>query len=90
MPLNIKDPETERLAVEVAELTGESKTGAVRAALRERKARLLVARSGGGRAERILAVLERQVWPLLPEAARGSTSPRELADATPGFGPDDR
>ena len=55
MPRNIQDPETERLAVEMAELTGESKTGAVRAALRERKARLLVARSGGGRAERKLA-----------------------------------
>jgi antitoxin VapB len=90
MPLNIKDPETERLAVEVAELTGESKTGAVRAALRERKARLLVARSGGGRAERMLAVLEGQVWPLLPETTRGGSSPRKLADATPGFGPDDR
>ena len=26
MPLNIKDPETERLAAEIARLTGESKT----------------------------------------------------------------
>jgi hypothetical protein len=31
MALNIKDPETERLAAEVATLTGESKTAAVRA-----------------------------------------------------------
>jgi antitoxin VapB len=49
MPLNIKDPEAERLAAEVAALTGESKTGAVRTALRERKQRLLRA-SGPGRA----------------------------------------
>jgi antitoxin VapB len=35
MPLNIKDPETELLAREVAQLTGESKTGAIRTALRE-------------------------------------------------------
>ncbi len=55
MPLNIQDPETERLAVEMAELTGEPRTGALLAALRERKARLLVARSAGGRAERKLA-----------------------------------
>ena len=30
MALNIKDPETERLAAEVAAITGESKTRAVR------------------------------------------------------------
>ncbi len=35
MGLNIKDPETERLAAEIATLTGESKTGAIRTALRE-------------------------------------------------------
>ncbi|MDQ3629961.1 MAG: type II toxin-antitoxin system VapB family antitoxin, partial [Actinomycetota bacterium] len=29
MPLNIKDPEAERLAAEVAQLAGESKTRAV-------------------------------------------------------------
>jgi uncharacterized protein with PIN domain len=34
MALNIKDPETERLAAEVAALTGETKTGAVRHARR--------------------------------------------------------
>ena len=35
MALNIKDPETERLAAEVAALTGTTKTGAVRYALRQ-------------------------------------------------------
>lgn len=34
MALNIKDPETERLAAEVAAITGQTKTGAVRYALR--------------------------------------------------------
>ena len=37
MALNIKDPETERLASEVAKLAGETKTQAVRTALTERK-----------------------------------------------------
>lgn len=36
MALNIKDPETDRLARELAEVTGESITGATRRALRER------------------------------------------------------
>lgn len=48
MALNIKDAETERLASEIAALTGESKTGAVRQALSERKQRLLLLASMGG------------------------------------------
>lgn len=87
MALNIKDPETERLASEVASITGESKTGAVRVALRERKARLQLAR-GGGRGQRLLAVLEEQVWPSLPEGVRGSSISREEEDRILGFGPD--
>ena len=88
MALYINDPETERLAREVAELTGESKTGAVRAALRERRARLLIAQSRGSRRERMLAVLEEQVWPELPDGVRGSTISREEEDAILGFGRD--
>lgn len=38
--LNIKDEETDRLAREVAALTGETLTAAVREALRERRDRL--------------------------------------------------
>ena len=37
MALSIKDPEAERLAAEVAAMTGESKTRAIRVALEERK-----------------------------------------------------
>jgi hypothetical protein len=40
MALNIKDTETEKLAAEVAEMTGDTKTGAVRKALREKRERL--------------------------------------------------
>jgi antitoxin VapB len=40
MTLSIRDLETERLAAEVAAMTGDSKTGAVRQALRERRERL--------------------------------------------------
>ena len=37
MALNIKNPEAEQLASEVAALTGETKTEAIRVALFERK-----------------------------------------------------
>lgn len=40
MPLNIRNPETERLAAEIARRTGETKTEAVTKALRERLARI--------------------------------------------------
>ena len=40
MALSLKDPEADRLAREIAERTGETLTGAIVVALRERLARL--------------------------------------------------
>lgn len=53
--LNIKDPETHKLAQELARCTGESMTEAVTIALRERLERLLHA-AKPALAERILAI----------------------------------
>lgn len=50
MALNIRNPETERLAGELARRTGETKTEAVTKALRERLERI-----GPGRGKRRLA-----------------------------------
>jgi antitoxin VapB len=86
--LNIKDPETERLAAEVAVLAGESKTGAIRRALSERKARLLLAQSGRGRGDRLVEMLEQRVWPHLPEGVRGKPLTKEEEETILGFGPD--
>ena len=44
MALNIKSPETHKLAQELAELTGESMTAAVTEAVRERLIRVRLAR----------------------------------------------
>lgn len=66
MALNIKDSATEQLAAEVAELAGETKTGAVRRALAERLERLLAERADEGRSRRLHRVLEDEIWPLLP------------------------
>ena len=86
MPLNIKDPETERLASEVAALTGESKTGAVRTALRERKERLALQRAVGDRGHAIRALLEHEVWPSLPEGAHGRAPSQAEQDEILGYG----
>jgi antitoxin VapB len=53
--MNIKNDEAHRLAREVASLTGESLTGAVTEALRERLERLRRERKGS-LAERLLAI----------------------------------
>lgn len=58
MPISIRDRETDRLAREVARLTGETITDAIGNALRERLARERVRREGGGMA-RLLAIGDR-------------------------------
>jgi antitoxin VapB len=54
--LNIKNPETRRLASELARLTGESVTEAVTAALKERLDRINTPKSREGIAEKLLEI----------------------------------
>lgn len=56
MSLNIKNEDTYRLAAELARLTGQSITGAVTSALRERLEREHRSRSAEQRAQRLLAI----------------------------------
>jgi antitoxin VapB len=88
MALNIKDPETEQLAADVASLAGESKTAAIRQALRERRQRLLLARDGRGRGDRMVDVLEVSLWPQLPAGVRGTPVARAQREAILGYGPE--
>jgi len=53
MALNIRNPETERLAESLAKLTGETKTQAVTMALRDRLERIRRQRSGRRLAEEL-------------------------------------
>jgi antitoxin VapB len=56
MSLNIKNAETYRLIRELADLTGESMTGAVTEAVRERLERLSRTQDRAGMAERLHAI----------------------------------
>lgn len=88
MALNIKNPEVERLVDEVARLTGESKTDAVRKALVERRERLEL-RKSGALGESFLRYLEEEVWPLARQAGvAGKRLSRKEEDAILGFGKD--
>jgi len=75
MALNIKNAEVERLADEVARITGETKTETGRRALQERKQRLVMknrkkavvkAAKPCDRIRDIMDYLEREVWPKIP------------------------
>ena len=85
MALNIKNSEVERLATEVARLTGESKTEAIRRALEERRRRLKSV-SADSRRARVLRFLEKDVWPTLPPDQMGRRLSREEEDEILGYG----
>jgi antitoxin VapB len=87
LALNLKNPEVERLAADVARLAGESKTEAIRKALEERRQRLKGATSAGRRA-RLQRWLEGKAWPSVPKAQLGRRLSREEEDAILGYGPE--
>lgn len=88
MALNIKNPEVEQLAADVARLAGETKTEAVKRALAERKARLAHRVDPADRLGRVTRFLERDVWPVVPAGEAGRRMSRQEEDALLGFGPD--
>lgn len=87
MPLNIKNPEVERLAAEVAALTRESKTEAIRRALLDRKQRLAVRRGSPAKQDRLLALLRNRIWPEIPPGVRGRRVSKKERERILGYGP---
>ena len=59
MSINIKNEETCQLAIELAQLTGETMTGAITVALKERLEREKSERSAEARVQRLLAIGKR-------------------------------
>lgn len=87
MALNLKNADVERLAAEVARLTGESKTEAIRRALEERRRRLKGTEVAARRA-RLLQLLQTQVWPTIPRRELGRRLTRREEDDLLGYGPE--
>jgi antitoxin VapB len=87
MALNIKDREAERLAAEVAAMTGESKTRAVKVALQERKDRLSLGMVRQDRGQALRRFLEQEVWPQVPRSVLGRRVTRREREAILGYGP---
>jgi antitoxin VapB len=87
MALNIKNEDVERLATEVARLSGETKTEAIRKALQERRQRLK-GPSVADRRQRVVRFLKTDVWPTIPKKFLGKRPTRAEEDAILGFGPE--
>lgn len=85
--MNIKNASVERLAAEVARITGETKTEAIRKALEDRKRRLKGSPAGAGRAA-VVGFLKKRVWPGVPKTELGRALTRQQEDAILGYGPD--
>lgn len=88
MPLNIKNPEVERLAREVAHMANETKTEAIRRALEDRKNRLaLRASTRADRLKDLTEFLEREIWPKIPADVLGKTMSKHEKEEILGIGP---
>jgi len=86
MALNIKNGDVERLAAEVARLTGESKTEAIRKALQERRRQLK--KPHANQRQHVVEFLERKVWPTIARKQFGKRLTRAEEDRILGYGPE--
>jgi antitoxin VapB len=86
MALNIKNRDVERLAAEVADLAGETKTEAIRRALEERRRRLVLRVGRKDRRADVMRVLERDIWPHIPRRMLGKRLSRAEEDRILGYG----
>lgn len=88
MGLNIKNKDVERLVEEVASLTGESKTEAIRQALLQRRGRLRQRVTPQARRARIDSFLRNEIWARIPADQLGSPPDRDERERILGYGPD--
>jgi len=86
MALNIKNPEVERLADEVAGMTGETKTEAIRKALQERRNRLSYHIVSRDRKADLLQFLTKEIWPAIPRQMLGKKLTQSEQDRILGYG----
>lgn len=83
--LNIKDPEVDRLAAELAARWGTTKTDAIRRALTSQLSLLQTRRTD--EEEALLEVMRTEVWPLLDDRRPVSKAEREqILGYEPGTG----
>ena len=86
MAMNIKNDKVERLAEELAHMTGESKTSAILRALEERRKRIALGPSGKRQLAQALDFLEREIWPNIPRRLLGRRVTKRERERILGYG----
>lgn len=86
MAVNIKNLDVENLLNEVVNLTGETKTEAIRKALEERRKRLSLRFANPDKRQRLFALLEEEIWPQIPADQLGKRLSKEEEEALLGYG----
>lgn len=86
MALSIKNREVERLAEELANLTGDSKTETVRLALVARREQLAHQVVRQARGQSFLSYLEEEVWPRVPQELLGKRLTKQEREEILGYG----
>lgn len=86
MALNIKNPDVEKLLDDLVQVTGESKTEAVRKALAERQERLALHFSSHQPEIRLRSFLQDEVWPQIPAGLLGTRLSKAEEEAILGYG----
>lgn len=86
MAMNIKNEKVERLAEELAQITGETKTAAILRALEERRERIALGPSGKPRLAQVMDFLDREIWPTVPRKLLGRRVTRSERERILGYG----
>lgn len=86
MALNIKNQDVEKLLDEVVQITGESKTEAVRKALEERRQRLALRFVAHQDDARLLSFLQDEIWPQVPAELIGTRLTKAEEENILGYG----
>ena len=76
MAINIRNAKVEQLADELADMTGESRTATILHALEERREKITRGPARKAQIARVLAFLEKEVWPNIPKNLLGRRLPK--------------
>ena len=86
MALNIKNQNVESLVEQVVQMTGESKTEAVRRSLEERLQRLSLRVTADRDEGRLIAFLQDEIWAQIPPEKLGKKISKEDEERILGYG----
>lgn len=86
MARNIKNNKVERLAEELAHMTGESRTTVILRALEEQKKRIAAGPAEKRRLAQALDFLEKEVWPNIPRKLLGRRISKKERERILGYG----